>query len=329
MAVKLQLRYDTAANWTSNNPTLLAGEIAIESDTKKMKVGDGTTAWASLAYAFVTSGSPAITTSITTSSTSFDLLNTTATTVNFAGAATTLNLGATTGTTTIKNALDLATGTATLAPIQFTAGTNLTTPIAGTIEYDGTSFYKTNGSAIRAAAITSHIYKKATTTTLASATTNQSILNATAASAATGIALAAGTTYEFEVRFTLTTSGTVSHTEAVGFYYSGSTSFYSYEAERRLANVATSATIYAQAASGTTLASNVVSTVMTPAITTAQTNAMYTYRGWVTTNTAGNWTPVIVFSAALGGTSTIGVGATIKITPLQSTSGVVNISGWA
>jgi hypothetical protein len=39
--------------------------------------------------------SPAITTSITTASTSFDLLNTTATTVNFAGAATTaLNIGA-------------------------------------------------------------------------------------------------------------------------------------------------------------------------------------------------------------------------------------------
>jgi hypothetical protein len=43
-------RRDTAANWTSVNPTLLAGEIGIESNTNKWKVGDGTTAWASLGY---------------------------------------------------------------------------------------------------------------------------------------------------------------------------------------------------------------------------------------------------------------------------------------
>jgi len=43
-------RRDTAANWTAANPTLLAGELGYESDTGKWKVGDGTTAWASLAY---------------------------------------------------------------------------------------------------------------------------------------------------------------------------------------------------------------------------------------------------------------------------------------
>jgi hypothetical protein len=49
--------------------------------------------------------SPAITTSLTTPSTSFDLINTTATTVNFAKAATTLSIGASTGTTTVNNGL--------------------------------------------------------------------------------------------------------------------------------------------------------------------------------------------------------------------------------
>lgn len=51
MTSRMQQRRDTAANWTSNNPTLANGEIGIESDTKKMKVGDGATAWSSLAYA--------------------------------------------------------------------------------------------------------------------------------------------------------------------------------------------------------------------------------------------------------------------------------------
>lgn len=55
--------------------------------------------------ALVFGTSPEITTSITTGSSTFALVNTTATTVNFAGAATTLNIGAGSGTTTINNSL--------------------------------------------------------------------------------------------------------------------------------------------------------------------------------------------------------------------------------
>lgn len=43
-------RRDTAANWTSANPTLASGEFGYETDTKKLKMGDGATAWSSLAY---------------------------------------------------------------------------------------------------------------------------------------------------------------------------------------------------------------------------------------------------------------------------------------
>lgn len=57
MAYKtLQLRRDTAANWTSNDPTLAAGEVGVETDTLKFKIGDGATAWSSLAYAAVPPG---------------------------------------------------------------------------------------------------------------------------------------------------------------------------------------------------------------------------------------------------------------------------------
>lgn len=51
--------------------------------------------------------SPTISTSLLTDSTSFNLLNTTATTVNFAGAATTVSIGASTGTTTVNNSLTI------------------------------------------------------------------------------------------------------------------------------------------------------------------------------------------------------------------------------
>lgn len=49
--IQLLLRHDTASNWTLANPTLAAGEVGIETDTHKIKVGDGSTAWADLAYA--------------------------------------------------------------------------------------------------------------------------------------------------------------------------------------------------------------------------------------------------------------------------------------
>lgn len=47
---KIQIRNDAAADWTSNDPTLLVGELGYETDTGKFKIGDGVTAWTSLAY---------------------------------------------------------------------------------------------------------------------------------------------------------------------------------------------------------------------------------------------------------------------------------------
>ena len=46
----IQLRNDLAATWNSRNPILKKGEIGIEIDTRKMKVGDGTTVWNALSY---------------------------------------------------------------------------------------------------------------------------------------------------------------------------------------------------------------------------------------------------------------------------------------
>jgi len=50
MAITIQHKRDTASNWTSNNPTMSAGEIGVETDTGKFKFGDGSTAWSSLDY---------------------------------------------------------------------------------------------------------------------------------------------------------------------------------------------------------------------------------------------------------------------------------------
>jgi hypothetical protein len=53
VVTQIQIRRGTAAQWTSTNPTLASGEQGFETDTGLSKIGDGTTAWNSLAYGSV------------------------------------------------------------------------------------------------------------------------------------------------------------------------------------------------------------------------------------------------------------------------------------
>ena len=56
MATQIQLRRGIASEWTSENPTLAAGEAGVETDTGQLKIGDGSTAWNSLDYAGASEG---------------------------------------------------------------------------------------------------------------------------------------------------------------------------------------------------------------------------------------------------------------------------------
>ena len=56
--MQIQFRRDTAAAWTAANPTLAAGELGLETDTSYYKIGNGSTAWNSLAYGTI-AGVPA------------------------------------------------------------------------------------------------------------------------------------------------------------------------------------------------------------------------------------------------------------------------------
>ena len=50
MANRIQLRRDGAQQWANVNPILAQGELGIEIDTSRLKIGDGVTAWNSLKY---------------------------------------------------------------------------------------------------------------------------------------------------------------------------------------------------------------------------------------------------------------------------------------
>jgi hypothetical protein len=65
MASLIKLRRDTSIAWTQVNPTLAAGEPGLETDTLKIKYGDGSTAWNNLGYGS-SSGSASLPTASTT-----------------------------------------------------------------------------------------------------------------------------------------------------------------------------------------------------------------------------------------------------------------------
>lgn len=154
----IQHRGDTAANWTSVNPVLAAREIGLETDTKKIKFGDGTTAWTSLGYmsAVATSAWGGITGTLSAQTdlntalsnkqplatvlTNTTAAFTTAQETKLAGIATgaTANVGTVTsvGGTGTVNGLTL-TGTVTSSGSLTLGGTlsgvNLTTQVTGTL----------------------------------------------------------------------------------------------------------------------------------------------------------------------------------------------------
>ena len=118
VVTQIQIRRGTAAQWTSANPTLASGEFGYETDTGKFKIGDGSTAWASLGYkgagtvtsitagtglsggAITTSGTIAIDTATTVDvSTAQTLTNKTLTSPTLNAPLINLSLNAQTGTT--------------------------------------------------------------------------------------------------------------------------------------------------------------------------------------------------------------------------------------
>ncbi len=53
MSTHILMRRDTASGWNTINPVLMAGEFGLETDTLKMKMGNGSTPWTSLQYAVI------------------------------------------------------------------------------------------------------------------------------------------------------------------------------------------------------------------------------------------------------------------------------------
>ena len=108
------------------------------------------------------------------------------------------------------NSVNLSAGTATVAPLDFTAGTNLTTPTSGSQEYDGSVFYGTPVASNRGVSPTEHFVARTGTKTMTSNTSLQAVFSGGTGGLTNGaLTVPALTSYFFECSLNLSAmSGT-------------------------------------------------------------------------------------------------------------------------
>jgi len=125
-------------------------------------------------------------------------------------------IGGTAPNTGNFSAVNLSAGTTTVAPLDFATGTNLTTPAAGSWEYDGTAFYATPIASNRAVNVIEHFVARTGTKTMTSNTSLQAIFSGGTGGLTSGaLTVGASTSYFFEM--SINVSGMSSTAGNMGF----------------------------------------------------------------------------------------------------------------
>lgn len=237
-----------------------------------------------------------------------------------------------TGTITGGNVLGFvrpSIGTSTLAPLVFTTGTlvtaNVSAPLGGSIEYDGTVFYGTPTAVQRGVIPAEHFIVLANDYTATDTASAQKIFNSPLAGQ---ITLAASTTYFFEGQYIVRRSlGTNAHTFGVLFATGGTLTSIAYTAEVSNQTSAGVITPSVQAVS------KIFSAAITEATLTASSSTQYEditvyVRGTVRTNSGGTFIPQMKYSTAPGGSPTVLANSFFRIAPV-GTSSVASVGNWS
>ena len=209
-------------------------------------------------------------------------------------------------------------GTTSAPPLDFVAGSLLTTPLAGALEYDGTVFYSTPVANQRGLAPAEFWRVQVNNNTLTDTTSAQAVFSSPSA-----VSLAASTAYEFEAVYYITRSaGTTSHTTSVLFNATSALTSIAYVAD------ATSSTGVALTALSRIYGTATTALIVTGASVSATENLVITLRGIMKTNAATTITPQFQYSAAPGGAPTVLANSYFKLKPL-GTSSVISVGNWS
>jgi len=212
-------------------------------------------------------------------------------------------------------------GTTTVAPIDLTPGTNLTTPLAGAIEYDGTVITATPNTSVGRAAVATPIFTSGVGTSGIAAATNYALFPA----ANDTITLPVGT-YLVQLNFTLTVATSTTST-ALNLNISGAGG-----AAGTFTWIGNGAII--SAGTPTQYSQNAVAlgTAFTVAPASAVAGRVYTVTGSgiLRVTTAGTITPAYQFpTSPASGVVTLYAQNHMVITPLSSSGTAASTGAWA
>jgi hypothetical protein len=220
-----------------------------------------------------------------------------------------------------SNILTLNAGTTTAPPLDFQAGTNLTTALAGAMEYDGKVMYATPQGEQRGVVPGMQYYRLNTSRAGSNATGAQSWLGV-------GVTLSSSTVYAFEGYFPMSKSaGTTAHGISASFGGTASINNIGYS-------------VVSSSASNSAFTTSIVQSIYYFQVATASTftgvgltvnNVIAHARlsGTVSVDAGGTFIPQYQLSAAPGGAYTTALGAYFLIYPVGASGANTSVGTWA
>jgi hypothetical protein len=214
-----------------------------------------------------------------------------------------------------------STGSASLAPVVFTAGTNTSTPAAGALEYDGTVFYGSPAASQRGLLPSEHFVILSSNYTANDSSAAQKVFNVPSAGA---ITVTSNTTYAFEAVYYIAPAITFNAVSlATLFALGGTLTSIRYKVD------STVGLLGAVIASKSTQVGSVISTTVTDAAPGgAATNYVLSLRGIMRTNSAGTIVPQIQFSGSPGSAPIVLANSYFRLIPM-GTGSVTTVGNWS
>lgn len=200
--------------------------------------------------------------------------------------------------------------------------TTLTTPSAGTLEYDGKVPYFTPQGTERGIVPGMQYYRLNTSLTGSNVNTAQNILGV-------GVTLSGSTVYAFEAYYVMTkTAGTTSHTIGFGFGGTATVNNISWQVASNWSG-SSSNPVGVTTGAASAYSNVTTNTTSTTAFTTANVYFFCKMSGTISVNAGGTLIPQYTLSAAPGGAYTVAAGSYFSIYPVGTAGSNTNVGTWA
>ena len=228
-----------------------------------------------------------------------------------------ITLSGTTGIELTSGGLIAPAGTATVAPLDFTAGTNLTTPLAGAIEYDGKKLMFTPQGTQRGVVPGVQIYALNSDFVTTQTTSDQPLFGV-------GVTLSSSTIYRFRSSFYMSkTALSTSHIVSLAFGGTATLNNINYSFIDSFQSVTTVLSPDAMSFNSTAASSPIT-------VSESGSNRYLTavLEGTVSVNAGGTFIPNFTTSIAVG-PYTVATGSFFEIWPIGASGANVNVGTWA